>query len=370
MDQDVATPEIRADWYARLLATTRDAVICIDRRSGIVFFNRAAEQMFGYMAPDVIGKHVKMLMAEPYAAEHDHYIERYERTNEPHAIGRIRSVMARRRSGEVFPIELSVTEVNIGEHARYGAFIRDVSEKIALQQRLLEEERLAAIGTIAASFAHEIGNPLNSMYMHAQLMDRRLARAEPSVDAGILASATTLLEETRRLTHLLGEFRGLARRHEISMAPTDLVRVVGDLISLETPALNAKGIRVERDLPKTLRFCLLDTEKIRQVLLNLIKNAGEAMVEGGVLQVSVRDLDTKLRVVVRDSGCGMPPDLDPFEPFATSKAEGTGLGLPVALQIVQAHGGTLHHEAVETGGTQLVLELPYRDRVLRSKGDA
>jgi PAS domain S-box-containing protein len=355
----------RAGWYAQLLATTRDAVVCIDRHGRIVLFNLAAEHMFGYTAEEALGQDVKLLMAEPYASEHSSYVERYEHTRVPHAIGHIRSVAARRKSGEVFPIELSVTEVQLGESAGYGAFIRDVSEKIALQERLLERERLAAIGTTAASFAHEIGNPLNSMYMHAQLLERRLARAEHEVDPRVHASVAALLGETRRLSHLLDEFRALARRHRLSVVPTDLNTLVQDVLGSETPSLNARGINVERELPERLRTSLIDAEKIRQVLLNLIKNAADAMPDGGRLRLRMSETETRVRIEVHDNGCGMPDDIDPYEPFVTSKPNGTGLGLPVALQIVQAHGGTLRHEPADGGGTVFSMELPRRDRFAR-----
>ncbi|MCA9655716.1 MAG: PAS domain S-box protein [Myxococcales bacterium] len=365
MPADSEEAHTRADWFAQLLAKTRDAVICIGSRGNVVLFNQAAEQMFGYAASDVLGKSVNMLMAEPYATEHDDYIERYERTNEPRAIGQIRSVAARRASGEVFPVELSVTEVELGETARYGAFIRDISEKVRMQERLLERERLAAIGTTAASFAHEIGNPLNSMYMHAQLLERRLAKTELELDPKVHASVSALLGETRRLSQLLDEFRALARRHRISVTPTDIAGLVRDVLATETPSLNARGITVERDLPDHLRTSLIDAEKIRQVLLNLIKNAADAMPGGGKLRLVISETKERLRVEVHDTGLGIPEDIDPFEPFVTSKPMGTGLGLPVALQIVQAHGGLLRYEEPEGGGTVFILELPRRDQFTR-----
>jgi two-component system sensor kinase FixL len=364
-DDELDGLRTRSEWYTQLLATTRDAVVCIDRDGCIVMFNHAAEQMFGYAADDVIGHDVKLLMAEPYASEHGGYVERYEQSRVPHAIGRIRSVAAKRASGEIFPIELSVTEVNLGETARYGAFIRDISEKIALQEKLLERERLAAIGTTAASFAHEIGNPLNSMYMHAQLLERRLARVEQELDPRIHDSVAALLGETRRLSHLLDEFRALARRHRLSMVPTDLISLVHDVLGSESPSLNARGITVERELPPQLRTSFIDAEKIRQVLINLIKNASDAMPDGGRLRLKVSETETRVRIEIHDTGVGMPTDIDAYEPFVTSKPEGTGLGLPVALHIVQAHGGTLRHEAAEGGGTVFSLELPRRDRLMR-----
>lgn len=350
----------RALWYARLLETTRDAVVSIDSHGCIVLFNHAAELMFGYDADEVMGRSVKQLMTDPYATEHDGYVERYERTRKPHAIGRIRSVAARRKNGEVFPIELSVTEVDVGEHARYGAFIRDISDQVGLQEKLLERERLAAIGTTAASFAHEIGNPLNGMYMHAQLLERRLAKqAEP--DPRLAGSVTSLLSEMRRLRQLLEEFRALARRHHLSPLQTDLVELVRDLLEAEQPALSARGILIRGPVANRVATSYVDNEKLRQVLLNLIKNASDAMPSGGVLELRVLDRGARVRIEVQDQGSGVPADIDPFEPFVTSKPQGTGLGLPVALQIVQAHGGQLTYEPAPGGGTIFVLELPRRD---------
>ncbi|MCX4246606.1 two-component system sensor histidine kinase NtrB [Paraliomyxa miuraensis] len=367
MPNDFDELRTRAEWYEQLLTSTRDAVVCIDGGSRIVLFNAAAEQMFGYAASEVRGQDVEILMAEPHASEHGAYVARYERTREPRAIGRIRSVAARRKNGEVFPIELSVTEVEAGDTIRYGAFIRDISDKVSLQERLLERERLAAIGTTAASFAHELGNPLNSMYMHAQLLERRLARADHHVDPRVASSVAALLGETRRLSHLLDEFRALARRHRLSVAPTDLVGLIHEVLGTETPSLNARGINVVRGLPERLRTSFIDAEKVRQVLLNLIKNAADAMPDGGTVSIHVTESDSRVHVEVHDTGCGVPGDIDPFEAFVTTKPEGTGLGLPVALQIVQAHGGSLRHEPAQGGGTVFILELPRRDRFVRGE---
>ena len=125
-------------------------------------------------ADEVIGQKVNMLMAEPYATEHDEYIARYESTGEARAIGRIRTVTARRKNGEPFPIELSVTEIAVDQDVHYAAFIRDISEKTRLQGQLLESERLAAIGTTAAKIGHELANPLNGMSLTIQLLEQRL----------------------------------------------------------------------------------------------------------------------------------------------------------------------------------------------------
>ncbi|MGN6719504.1 MAG: PAS domain S-box protein, partial [Candidatus Binatia bacterium] len=152
-------------WLRNLVATTQDAVVSIDRRGCVVLFNQSAERIFGYKAGEIVGCKVNVLMGEPYAAEHDGYIERYENTGEPRAIGRIRTVTARKKDGTLFPIELSVTEIDIDQNVHYAAFIRDISDKVELQKQLMESEKLAAIGGTAAKIGHEIANPLNGIYL-------------------------------------------------------------------------------------------------------------------------------------------------------------------------------------------------------------
>lgn len=360
---DAHDDHTRARWYARLLATTRDAVVCIDTEGRVVLFNTAAEQMFGYATTDMLGERVEKLMAEPYAREHHGYIARYEQTGEAHAIGRIRSVAARRSSGEVFPIELSVTEVEIGGPARYGAFIRDISEKVSLQERLLERERMAAIGTTAASFAHELGNPLNNMSMQVRLLERRLSRVEPPVDDKIRQSVDALLSEARRLADLLDQFRALARRQRLEAGATDLAELVTELVRVETPALHSRRLQVSYEVPKPPRtIFFIDREKLRQVLGNLVRNAADAMPGGGQLHVRLLEDESRARIEVHDTGVGVPEGLDVFEPFVSSNPERSGLGLSVALQIIQAHGGTLTHQARPEGGTMFVVELPRQSR--------
>ena len=159
----------------QLIATTQDGVVFMDGDSRIVLFNAAAEEMFGYSADEVVGQKVTMLMGAPYREEHDGYVSHYEATGERRAIGTIRTVIGVRKTGEAFPIELNVTELRGQGRVRYGAFLRDISEKVSLQEQLIERERLAAMGSAAAMLAHEIGNPLNNMYIQAQIL--RLAQS-------------------------------------------------------------------------------------------------------------------------------------------------------------------------------------------------
>ncbi|MEM9194812.1 MAG: PAS domain S-box protein [Myxococcota bacterium] len=199
LDADDTAESIEAN-FGNLIESCQDAVVFIDAESRITFFNQAAQTIFGYSLEEAIGKNVSLLMPAPYAAEHEHYVSHYQETGEAKAIGRIRRVHARRKSGEVFPVELSVSELRINRHVRYGAFIRDVSESVRLQQERVRNERLSAIGLSTSVFAHEVGNPLNNMFLHSQLLERRLRKeAHP-----LLSKAEAINQEIRRLTRLSG----------------------------------------------------------------------------------------------------------------------------------------------------------------------
>lgn len=345
-------------WLHSLIQTALDAVVAIDRQGCIVLFNPAAERMFGYTQAEVIGQTVNILMAEPYAREHDRYIEHYEQTGEARAIGRTRSVMAKRKSGQLFPIELSVTEVQTESQVRYSAFIRNISEKVQLQERLLEQERLAAIGTTAATFAHEVGNPLNGMSLTAQILERRLAKRPAQVEDDILTPLRTLMGEIRRLSLLLDEFRTLARRQTLHYQPLQLAHLVTDVLTTEAPEFEAADVQVTHQLPSDLPVISADRERLKQVLLNLCKNAVEAMPQGGTLSVSVTHVDSSLQLDISDTGVGIPDGVDIFEPFVTTKAQGTGLGLTITRQILAAHHGSLTCQSTPGQGTRFTLTLP------------
>jgi signal transduction histidine kinase len=299
-----------------------------------------------------------MLMPEPYAAEHGEYMARARLTGERRAVGRTRTVAAQRKSGEVFTIEISLAEIRIGDEVRYGAFIRDISEQVRLQEQLLERERLAAIGTTAATFAHEVGNPLNSMYLSAQLLERRLGKQHPEVDEKIRDSLRNLTGEIQRLTALLQEFRALARRPTLDLRPVSLAAVVAEVLAVETLSYTPRGISVAQSFPPDLPPVWADVEKVKQVVLNLCKNAAEAMPSGGELTMRAEYLDGHVRLEVTDTGVGIPAGVDIFAPFVTTKTQGTGLGLTIVRQIVAAHNGMLTYRSVPGEGTTFTLTLP------------
>ena len=345
-------------WLRSLVETTQDAVISIDQAGHIDQFNPAAERIFGYTKAEVFGQKVDMLMPEPYRSEHDGYIAHYEHTRDARAIGRIRMVTAQRKNGEIFPIELSVTELKMEQEVRYGAFIRDISEKVRLQEQLVERERLAAVGTIAAKLAHEIGNPLNGMSMNVQLLERRLTRNDNDGDERILGYIRNIQGEIDRLSLLLQDFRAMSRRQQLNFRAVALAPLVEEVMSAEKPTYANHHIEVVTILPPNLPLIRADTDKLKQVLLNLCKNAVEAMPGGGTLTVSADSSEGKVRINIIDTGVGIPPGLNVFESFVTTKAAGTGLGLSIVQQLVFAHNGDIVYTRTPGQRTIFTVTLP------------
>ncbi len=337
---------------------TQDAVLAIDSKANVTFCNGAAATMFGYAEDELMGRNINTLMAEPYAKEHDGYIHHYERTGERKAIGRVRTVSGKRSSGEEFPIELSVTEYAENGARRYAAILRDISEKVRLTQARVEIEKMAAIGTTASKFAHELGNPINGMGVSVQLLKRWLERAEPATDARVMERLALLMGGIDSLTELLDEFRMMSRRHEYRFEATELSAIVRELAELERPAYSQRGVGIETDVARDLGPVRADAGKLRQVLLNLCKNSFEAMPDGGTITVSADRTAVGVMIEVKDTGPGMPEGLDVFAPFTSSKLEGSGLGLPIAKQIVEAHQGTLSYTTPAAGGTVFRIQLP------------
>ena len=355
---DISQRKKAESWSRRLVETTQDAVLSIDRKGRVVLFNAAAERAFGYSRNEIAGQKVNVLMPEPYVSQHDEYVARYERTGEAHAIGRIRTVTAKRKNGDLFPIELSVTEIPTDEDVHYAAFIRDISDKTRLQEQLVESERLAAIGATAAKIAHEIANPLNNIYMTTQLLERELAKEENSVDGQLASDLKTITSETARLNALLQQFRMISRKEKYDFHPVDVAALIKEVAETCRAVWRHQRIDFEDVLDSNLPSVSADRNKLKQVILNLYKNGAEAMPDGGKFTVKASSTETGVLVEITDTGTGIPPDMDIFEPFSTSKVGGTGIGMVVVRQVVTAHGGSITYHSEPGKGTSFFIALP------------
>lgn len=333
-----------------------DAIILIDRRGQIEEFNPAAERLFAYPSHEVIGRNVSMLMPEPYAAEHDHYLRRYSRTGERRIIGIGREVTAKRRDGSTFPAHLSVAELSIEGEVKFTGIVRDLTERVRLEMKLREESGLVRLGELAAVLAHEVKNPLAAVSGAIQVLSGRLPAAEDRQIAG------EVLRRLNALSSMMGDLLLYARPPKPRLAPVQIADLVDGLIAFMRHDKNWAEVhmRVEGTAPAIFA----DAELIKVALQNLLVNAAQAMNTRGDIRVRLEAAGGVVHIDVVDGGTGIAPGIQPrlFTPFFTTKAQGTGLGLPTVRRIAEAHGGTVHIVSSDSSGTRVRFTLPIRNR--------
>ena len=347
------------DFVDRLMQTTHAIVLFMDPTGLIILFNPYMSQLCGYALEEVRGRD----WFEQFIPDEDR-----ERLRSVYASG-IEGVQIARninaivtRSGERRLIEWWADAVH-DEHGKILGLVsvgQDITEREALRAKLAESERLASIGMMASIFAHEFGNPLNAMYLQAQLLRRRIDRPDrgplaPKVDA--------LLGEIQRLSTLLDEFRSYHRPSTLQLAMTDVGELLMHVQHLLNPQATDQQLRIECTVVGELPVLVGNANKLKQVFINLCKNAFEAMRERGeVLRIRAQaDTDMAIRVDFSDEGVGIPTDIpDVFAPFATTKSSGMGLGLALVRDIVRAHGGDVTYVSEIGVGTTFTVTLPHR----------
>jgi two-component system NtrC family sensor kinase len=258
--------------------------------------------------------------------------------------------------GDLTPQPIERTDDEIGELA--AAFERMVGAVAQAQNRAVANERLAAIGKMAAHVTHEIRNPLSSIGLNIELLEESLAEAKLDGEPAALLQAIS--REVQRLEHLSEEYLRVARLPQPRMESEDLASRVREIVAFAKPEIARAGLGLELAIEDDIPLVLFDEGQIRQAVLNILRNAREAMADGGTIHVYVRAEGMSVVIGVDDEGSGIPEDVRSriFDPFFSTKGEGTGLGLAITRQIVEAHGGTITVEARPSGGTSFRLLLP------------
>ena len=346
-----------------ILDTAVDAIITIDECGVIESVNRATAKMFGYRPDELCGRNVSILMPEPFEGRHDDYIQSYLRTGEAKIIGIGREVPCRRKDGTVFPGDLAVNEVQLGNRRLFTGVLRDLSERKRAEKELHDvsarvqaAEELAAVGTLVAGLAHEIGTPMGVIQGHAKLLEKHVH------DDRARWRLATIEEQIGRISRIIQSLLNMARPKASERVPVALEPLLETTLSFLTEKLRRRGVRVMRDF-RPVASVTGDPERLQQLLLNLFLNAVDAMPDGGELRVSLES-DGKSGAILRvgDTGCGIEPqDLDHiFDAFYTSKeaGSGSGLGLMVANRIVGDHGGSLRVKSTPGEGTDFRIHLP------------
>jgi signal transduction histidine kinase len=245
------------------------------------------------------------------------------------------------------------------ENARLYEEARSALQELRdAQQQIIGSEKMAILGTFASGLAHEVRNPLNSMSLQLAILERRIGRCDAALAAQMQELVLVIREEIQRLETLVGDFLLFSRTDRIQYRPADVDVLVKDVLAFMTPEAQAAGARLRHERGEPLPRMRVDVEKIKQVLMNLVRNAVEAMTGGGDVEVWTGLVDGRARLVVSDTGPGLPPDVDVFQLFVTTKPKGTGLGLSLVQQIVLQHGGEITADRAPGGGARFTINLP------------
>ena len=345
-------------WLATTLRSIGEAVIVTDLYGRVEFMNPVAEALVGSLGEGVLGQdsaEILHLVDEKRHTPLESPVQQVLRTGS--IIGRQNSTMLVAHDGQETPIDYNAAPLVDDRGRVCGSVLvfRDTTERKRMDQALLRTERLAAMGHLAAALAHEISNPLQSMASSLELiLDFDLDESERQ------EYLWAVRREIHRLMTLTVRALDLARPPAVQRQPFSLSDVVRYALTLADKQLEYQGIRVELSLPADLPPVFFSHDLLVQVLLNLIINAIEAMPEGGTLDLSARDGEAGIEVIVADSGPGFSPEAlgRLFEPFYTTKEKGTGLGLSICHSIVGQYGGSMTAANAPGGGAVLIVALP------------
>ena len=346
-----------------ILDTVPDAMIVIDERGIMQSFSSAAERLFGYKSSEVIGRNIKILMPSPYRENHDGYIERYLRTGERRIIGIGRVVVGERKDGSTFPMELAVGEMRSSNQRFFTGFIRDLTERQQTEARLQELQselvhisRLTAMGEMASALAHELNQPLSAIANYMKGSRRLLENSTDKQSALLRDAMDKAAEQAMRVGQIIRRLRDFVARGESERRVESVKKLIEEASALALVGAKDQGVRVRFQFDPSVDLVLADKVQIQQVLLNLLRNAVEAMETSPRRELVISTAagtDGMIAIGVADTGTGIAPEImsQLFQPFVTNKRHGMGVGLSISRTIVEAHGGQIGVEPNPAGGT-------------------
>lgn len=370
-EQKQAEADLRArEAHLRsILDTVPEAMVVIDEAGTISSFSSAAERLFGYAAAGVSGQNVRILMPEPMRGEHDGYLDHYRRTRERRIIGTKRVVTGLRADGTTFPMELAIGEMRSGDQVFFTGFINDLTEHQRTQARLQELQselvhvsRLSAMGEMASTLAHELNQPLGAIANYTMGCRRLLAKPDAEAIAKTVEVLDKTAEQALRAGQIIRRLREFVTRGETERRPESVSRLIEEASALALVGAREQGVVARVRVAQGLKAVLADRVQVQQVLVNLMRNAREAMQnsERRELAVDAHPLSSEMaEITVSDTGPGIADEVADrlFQPFVTTKASGMGVGLSICRTIIEAHGGRLTVERNAAGGATFRLTL-------------
>jgi len=353
-----------------ILDTVLDATVVIEVGGKIMSFNASAVRQFGYTPDEVIGNNVSMLMPAPYREQHDGYLSRYLTTGEKRIIGLDRVVVGRRKDGSTFPMKLAVGEVRRGERIYFTGFIRDLTDREESAQQLGQARaelarlaRLNELGEMASTLAHELNQPLSAIANYVQGCRRMLADTEGEQARRLRGALDETAKQALRAGDIIRHLREFTTRGDTEKAPEDVKHLVEEAGALALVGSRERGIKSVFEFGPDSGMVVADRVQIQQVLINLMRNAMEAMRESPRRELVVRTRPVspeRMQVEVEDTGPGISDEIASqlFQPFVTTKAGGMGIGLSISKRIIESHGGDLTVRRNAAGGATFTFTLP------------
>ena len=340
---------------AGIIKSATDGIVTINEDHVIIGYNEGAEKMFGYSRGEALGQDLNILIPPPYKEVHRGFVRRYVATREARVIGKHVRLKAQRRDGSEFPMSISFSVAEIRDNLYFTGVIRDITEYQEMQDRLLQSERLAAVGNTVTHIAHEIKNPLLIIGGFA----RQLIKI-PGLDDKSRQKLNIIAEEVSNLEAMVAEMRDFVRLPPAVKSQGRLEEAISEALELFRDTFTENHIKIKRVEDGPLPPLDFDPKQLRQVLINLFKNALEAMPRGGEITISSRVSGQNAEVVLADTGEGMPPEVaaNIFQPYFTTKAQGTGLGLAICQSIIQEHGGSISVKSTPGKGSVFTIQLP------------
>jgi PAS domain S-box-containing protein len=342
---------------------SQDAIVLFQEDRKVRSWNPGAEKIFGYTSDEMVGGTLDVIIPEDRMKGGETARLMGELREFGHA--RVAETRRRRKDGTLVWVDASYTAVNDSQGQGIGiwAIFRDISQRKRLEDEKLQAERLALIGTMSAKLAHEVRNPLNSLVLGLDLIRDNLGDLA-AVGGERVRETQQLLasieSEMERIQKVVEHYLRFAHLPQMQLKQLNLDEALRWRLDLIRPDLEQRRIRLEVSLGSRGAQVQADEDQLWQAILNLVRNATEAMPQGGTLRVASRTSDGRVECEIRDSGVGMSPEVmaNIFRPFFSTKGNGTGLGMPLSQQILQEHGGTIECASAPGKGTSFVLSIP------------
>jgi two-component system, sporulation sensor kinase E len=350
--------------FEEIFNTLQEGILVVRDDGAIEYGNAAANRLIGLSADELAGQTLWRLMPglrQSLGAAFDD-----PRGASPVATREFELTYPEPRTVRLYMVPFH--QPNTAAPRRFAVILSDITKEKQSTEERIENERTSSVLLLAAGVAHELGNPLNSLTIHLQLIDRKLKRMRGAKETDALADSVRVCrDEVSRLDGIISNFLEAIRPRPPDLSDTDLNDVLAEVLRFQHRELSDRGILVEAEAADALPHVMADRNQLKQVFFNLTKNAMEAMRPGGKLKIRSRADDESVFLIFGDTGAGIKQEdlVRLFQPYYTTKVGGSGLGLMIAQRIMREHGGQIGIESKEGLGTVVTLQFPRKDRRVR-----